>query len=135
MKRTKIVATIGPSSQNRETLKSLFLSGVNIARLNFSHGDLEQKKEMITLIRELSTELNLPIAILADLPGPKLRLGEIEGTFEIHKGDTLTFGLSSAVDLPIQYDFTSFVREGQRMFLNDGLVEPTVICSSSNYPV
>ncbi len=123
MKKTKIVATIGPASQNEKTLKQLFLAGVNVARLNFSHGNLEQKKAAIEMIRSVSEKAKIEVAILADLPGPKLRLGEIDGTFQIKKGMTLTFGMNDAAILPIQYDFTKEVKPDQRMFLNDGLIE------------
>ncbi len=131
MKRTKIVATIGPASQTEKILKDLILAGVNVVRLNFSHGNFEQKKEVISLVRKVAKNLKKQIAILADLPGPKLRLGEIEGTFQIDKGDQLTFGMTGEVDLPIQYDFTKEVKPGQRMFLNDGLIELEIISTRS----
>lgn len=131
MNRTKIVATIGPASQNEKVLKELFLSGVNVARLNFSHGNLTQKKEAIELIRKVSSKLKVQIAILADLPGPKIRLGEIEGVFKINKGDVLTFGMNGKTHLPIQFDFTNDVSAGQKMYLNDGLIALTIISSKS----
>lgn len=129
MKRTKIVATIGPASQNEKVLKDLFLSGVNIVRLNFSHGNLEQKKEAIELIRKISSKLKMQIGILADLPGPKIRLGEIDGLFKIKKGDVLTFGMNGKTHLPIQFDFTNDVSVGQKMYLNDGLIALTIMSS------
>ncbi len=127
MKKTKIVATIGPASQNEKILKELFKAGVNVTRLNFSHGNLEQKKEAIALIRSVAAKTHHEIAILADLPGPKLRLGEIDGTFQIKKGMTLTFGLDSKATLPIQYDFTKAVKADHRMYLNDGLIQLKII--------
>lgn len=130
MKKTKIVATIGPASQNEKILKQLFNAGVNVTRLNFSHGNLEQKREAIALIRDVAKKTNQHIAILADLPGPKLRLGEIDGIFQIKKGMVITFGLNSDATLPIQYDFTKEVKAGQRMFLNDGLIELTILSAS-----
>lgn len=129
MKRTKIVATIGPASQNAKTLRELIKAGLDVARLNFSHGNFAQKSEAIALIREVSGKLKKNVAILADLPGPKLRLGEIDGTYQIKKGETLTFGLGANVTLPIQYDFTKSVKPGQRMFLNDGLIELEILSS------
>ncbi len=127
MKRTKIVATIGPASQNEKVLKDLILSGVNVCRLNFSHGNLVQKKEAIDMIRKVSSKLKISVAILADLPGPKIRLGEIDGVFKIKKGDVLTFGMNGQTHLPIQFDFTKDVQEGQKMYLNDALIALTII--------
>lgn len=129
MNRTKIVATIGPASQNEKVLKDLFLNGVNVCRLNFSHGNLVEKKESINLIRKVSNKLKIQVAILADLPGPKIRLGEIDGIFKIKKGDVLTFGMNGKTHLPIQFDFTKDVSVGQRMFLNDGLISLRIISS------
>lgn len=129
MKKTKIVATIGPASQNEKVLRDLFLNGVNVARLNFSHGNLEQKKEAIELIRKVSSKLKIQVAILADLPGPKIRLGEIDGVFKIKKGDILTFGMDGKTHLPIQFDFTNDVLTGQKMYLNDGLISLNIISS------
>lgn len=127
MKKTKIVATIGPSSQNEKVLKELILNGVNVCRLNFSHGNLEQKKEAIDLIRKVSEKVKIPVAILADLPGPKIRLGEIDGVFKIKKGDILTFGTNGKTHLPIQFDFTKDVLPSQKIYLNDGLVSLTIL--------
>jgi pyruvate kinase len=86
-KKTKIVATLGPASWNRETLGQMIDAGLNVARLNFSHGSLEEKKTQVDLIRSLSKEKNAQVAILADLPGPKLRLGVFEGQVTIEKNE------------------------------------------------
>lgn len=123
MKKTKIVATIGPASQNEKVLRELITNGVNVCRLNFSHGNLAQKKEAIDLIRKVSEKLKISVAILADLPGPKIRLGEIDGIFKIKKGDILTFGMNGKTHLPIQFDFTNDVEVNQKMYLNDALIE------------
>lgn len=127
MKKTKIVATIGPASQNEKVLKDLIKNGVNICRLNFSHGNLAQKKEAIDLIRKVSNKLKISVAILADLPGPKIRLGEIDGIFKIKKGDVLTFGMNGKTHLPIQFDFSNDVQAGQKMYLNDALIALTIL--------
>ena len=79
MKRTKIVATIGPASASYENLKALAQAGMNVARLNFSHGSYEDHQQVIDNVRKLNDELGLNIAMLADLQGPKIRLGEIKG--------------------------------------------------------
>ncbi|MFX9023705.1 pyruvate kinase, partial [Acinetobacter baumannii] len=89
---TKIVATVGPACDTYEKLLDLVKSGVNIFRLNFSHGTYEDKAKVIEHIRNINKYQPYNIAILADLQGPKLRVGEIEnGSMEINPGDILTF--------------------------------------------
>lgn len=78
MNKTKIVATIGPSSTSRSVLKEMFIAGLNVCRINFSHGSYEQHAEVINTVRALNQELNANVAILADLQGPKIRTGEME---------------------------------------------------------
>ena len=75
---TKIIATLGPASSDREILRQLFIEGIDVCRLNFSHGTHENHLENIIRIRELNEEMNANVAILADLQGPKLRIGEVE---------------------------------------------------------
>jgi pyruvate kinase len=129
IKKTKIICTIGPSSWDYDTLKKLAEAGMNVARLNFSHGTHEEKSQQIKFIRQISSELNKPIMILADLQGPKLRLGKIEGKREIAKGETLNLTLNptSEEEIPIQFDLSPYVKRDQRIYLNDGLVELTVV--------
>ena len=127
-KKTKIVCTIGPASANYETLKKLAQSGMDVARLNFSHGTHEIHGEVIKNVRKISQELNKPIALLADLQGPKLRLGIIDGKREIKKGETIYLSTHPEEDqLPMQFDLSPFVKKNQRIFLNDGLVELKVL--------
>ena len=127
-KKTKIICTIGPSSWDYSTLKKMAVAGMNVARLNFSHGTHEEKKQAIENIRKISEELGKPIAVYADMSGPKLRLGEIEGQREIKSKEEIHLSLNPTLDeLPIQFDLTPFVKKGQRIFLNDGLVELKVI--------
>ncbi len=124
MKKTKIVATIGPASDSREILADLINSGMNVARLNFSHGTNDTKKENIDTIRRLSDDLSVPIAIIADLSGPKMRLGKLDGIKKIEKGDEIDLSIDPKGDqLPMGYDISSDVKRGERIFLNDGLVE------------
>lgn len=90
-KKTKIVCTIGPVSENKETLTQLVKEGMNIARLNFSHGDYEEHKARVELIREVSKETKKPIGILLDTKGPEIRLGDFEnGGVEFAEGDVVT---------------------------------------------
>lgn len=99
-------------------------AGMNVARLNLSHGTHAEKKQQIDLIRKISREVGKPVAIMADLQGPKLRLGNIEGRREIKKGDHIQLSLNPVEsELPMQFDLSPFVKKGERIFLNDGLVE------------
>lgn len=127
-KRTKIVATIGPASSSEAVLKSLIKSGLDIVRLNFSHGTYEERETQIKLIRKLSVELKKPIAIMADLQGPKLRLGSFEGIIQVKKGDSFVLSKNpQGLELPIQFDLSPFVSKHERIFINDGLVEFKIV--------
>lgn len=123
-KKTKIVCTIGPATWSPEMLKKLIQAGMNVARLNFSHGSHEEKAKQIKLIRSIAQELGKPVAILADMSGPKLRLGDIDGIKEIKKGDVIYLSVVPRDgELPIQFDLAPHVKKNHRIFLNDGLVE------------
>src|SRR5690625_4729324 len=90
MRKTKIVCTIGPASESKETLTELIKAGMNVARLNFSHGDFEEHGQRIKNIREAANKLNRPIAILLDTKGPEIRTMDFEGGEAIiTKGDTV----------------------------------------------
>ena len=82
---------MGPATKSRKVLKNMILEGVNVFRINFSHADYNVVKENISLVRELSEELQTNIAILADLQGPKLRVGLMEDNVKINPGDTISF--------------------------------------------
>lgn len=134
MNKTKIVATIGPASNSREMLRELILAGVNVARLNFSHGSHEQHMEVITAIRELSKELEKPVGILLDLQGPKIRTGELEGhepvMLESGKNVKITAqkipGNASVISTTYT-NLPSDVEVGDKILLDDGLIELKVI--------
>ena len=97
MKKTKIVATLGPASSDKEILRQMFLEGLNVCRLNFSHGAYEDHAAVIKVIRELNDETGLNVAILADLQGPKIRVYEVENNlrylirFKLDRGETSYF--------------------------------------------
>ena len=79
MRRTKIVATLGPASNSPEVIRQLVQAGMDVARLNFSHGSYEQHAQTIANLREISRELDTPVTILQDLQGPKIRVGQLPG--------------------------------------------------------
>ena len=88
-KRTKIVATVGPACSNEETLLAMINAGVNVFRINFSHADYDKIKERVKHIREINEETGMNVAILADLQGPKLRIGEVSANTELKDGDNI----------------------------------------------
>jgi pyruvate kinase len=130
--KTKIVATIGPASESPEMLVRLIRAGLNVARLNFSHGDFSKHGEVVRRIREAAREVGRRVAIMADLPGPKMRLGKIDPEpIQLLPGDR--FGLTSeeivgtAERVSMTFDrLPQVVRPGNRLFLNDGLVQLVV---------
>src|SRR5476649_201505 len=92
MRRTKIVATIGPASREPEVLARMVQAGMDVARLNYSHGSLDEHAETAQRVRDASSRAGRPVAILQDLPGPKLRIGALrDGVAELSPGDTVTF--------------------------------------------
>lgn len=132
LRRTKIVATIGPATRDRDVLRSLIEAGATTLRLNFSHGTHEDHQRSIQLIRQLSFELNQPVGILQDLQGPKIRLGRFEdGSIHLNKGDAFT--LTSRL-LPGSQTISSITYEllaqevpaGATILLDDGKVEMKV---------
>lgn len=123
--KTKIVATLGPASANKETMLAMINEGVNVFRVNFSHSNHEDAIEMFRTVRELNSELDLNIALLADLQGPKLRIGEVEEGVEINQGDKILFtnqeelGTASKVFMTYPH-FATDVKVGERILLDDG---------------
>ena len=129
MRKTKIVCTIGPASENRETLGRMIDAGMNVARLNFSHGSHEEHAAKIALIREIAEEKGQPVAILQDLAGPKIRTGEFEcGSIELKPGDFFTLtsrdvpGNQKEVGLTYR-DLPKDVQPGDTLLLADGALE------------
>ncbi|MCX7794039.1 MAG: pyruvate kinase [Thermodesulfovibrionales bacterium] len=129
MRKTKIIATIGPSSVSKDVIKALIIEGMDVARLNFSHGDHEFHRKVIKKIRALSKALKRPVAILQDLQGIKLRLGEIEGgSVELKKGSKLMLhpgtGKGNEKRLFISYKrLLEDLKPGHRVLIDDGLIE------------
>ncbi|MCH2655280.1 MAG: pyruvate kinase [Flavobacteriales bacterium] len=126
IKKTKIVATLGPSSSDRETIKDMMVAGVNIFRINFSHADFEAAKQRIELIRELNKELGFNVGVLADLQGPKLRVGKMKDDVVVEKGARIVFTtkkIEEGTNAIVYMNYQSFpkdVKVGEQILLDDG---------------
>ncbi|MBI2358052.1 MAG: pyruvate kinase, partial [Deltaproteobacteria bacterium] len=142
MRRTKIICTVGPASRSPEMLRRLIEAGVDLFRLNFSHGTVAEHRATIHRIRAISKELEKSVAILQDLPGPKIRIGSFRnGSIRLHAGDRF---ILTAEEVPGDRERASVnyprlpeeVRSGQTILLADGTVElqvesvapPDIIC-------
>lgn len=129
-KRTKILATVGPSTNSYKLIYNIINAGANGIRLNFSHGSEQERLDQIKWIRKASKELGKPVAILQDLQGPKIRLGDFDGMIQITRGQSLRFKLGADYKktgiIPIQYDLAKKVKRGERIYLFDGKVKTTV---------
>jgi pyruvate kinase len=141
MRHTKIVCTLGPSVDSKEKIRELILSGMNVARLNFSHGSYEEHGKRIDLLKELREELAVPVAIMLDTKGPEVRLGKIKGDeFEIKDGQRLKLvkeeleGTPEAVTLspPLVIDT---IEIGQSLLLDDGYMIARVVEKNGDYCV
>ena len=134
MRRTRIVATIGPASSGEKVLKSLLEAGVDVCRLNYSHGTPESKTELYERIRSLEASIGRPTCILADLPGPKLRLGRFPGLVALKRGAQLNLHCgveemldASASDLPVEYaGLSAELNAGDPVLIADGLIRLVV---------
>jgi pyruvate kinase len=128
---TKIVATLGPASANEETMLKMIKAGVNVFRINFSHGDHTTHRNTIRLIRKINLSYNFNVATLADLQGPKLRIGKVKEGEVINEGDELTFvtypvdGTAKKVYMNYQ-KFPGDVKAGEKILLDDGKLMLTV---------
>lgn len=128
MRRTKIICTIGPATESPEMLRALAEAGMNVARLNFSHGTKEQHGERIRQLREIEQERHAPIAILQDLPGPKLRTGPMPKPVELRPGQRFVFttrdvpGDEEEVNLPYP-ELVNQAQIGNPIFVDDGQLE------------
>lgn len=131
-KKTKILATIGPASNNYEMIKSLAMAGANVFRLNFSHGSHEVHQEVIKIIRQVNIEMNCNLGILQDLQGPKIRVGEVENNgVEIKPGDKITItndpvvGTATLVST-VYKNLPQDVQTGEHILIDDGNLEVVV---------
>ena len=125
--RSKIVCTIGPASRRPDILKEMAAAGMDVARVNLSHGSFDDHRNTIRAIRSLGN-----VAVLVDLPGPKIRIGELKESVQLKQGDSVRFTTENIVGegltLPVNYDrLPAEVRPGGHIFINDGLIELDII--------
>jgi pyruvate kinase len=134
--QTKVIATIGPASSSKEVLKQLFQEGVDVCRLNFSHGTHDDHKQVIQNILELNQELKTNVAILADLQGPKIRIGEVENNLvELLEGSEVTFVTEKCIGTAtVQYlsyqEFPGDVKVGDYILVDDGKLQLQVLSTN-----
>lgn len=131
--RTKIVCTLGPATATRDALRGLVEAGMNVARINFSHGTHDQHRETIALVRAVGEELHHPVAILGDLQGPRIRIGDLGGggPVQLESGHDVTLAPEDdahAAEIPVTYDrLAEDVKVGDRVLIDDGLLELVVM--------
>ena len=136
MKKTKIVATIGPVSSNKEVLKGMIQNGLDVVRLNFSHGAHEDHQKVIEFVREIDAELGTNTSLLADLQGPKLRVGEMEnGSVDLTVGQTITISTTKQIGtnqvIYTNYkEFAQDVKAGERVLLDDGKLVMNILSTN-----
>ena len=128
IKKTKIIATIGPSSSSSKTMEKMMLEGVDVFRINFSHTKHNEVKKTIKLIREIDKKLSLNTAIIADLQGPKLRIGKMKKNSSFNEGDKITIDSKSQLvgnskQLYVNYkNLANDIKEGENILLDDGKI-------------
>ncbi len=132
MKKTKIVCTIGPASEDERTLREMFKAGLDVCRLNFSHGSYEEHKIKIERIKKIREELNLPIAIMLDTKGPEIRLGKFDKPVNIIQGQEFIFTTreveGSNEICTISYkNLAKEIKPKDRLLVNDGMLEFQVL--------
>lgn len=126
--KTKIVATIGPSSRSRKTVEEMIKAGMSIARINFAHGDFEEHLKTIELVREASQRLDRRVAILGDIPGVKMRVGKLKNdSMQLEKGQKVTLTTRSLEGeggiIPVEFKgFSKLVSRGDTIYLSDGYI-------------
>ncbi|MBQ8185141.1 MAG: pyruvate kinase [Lachnospiraceae bacterium] len=146
LRKTKIVCTLGPASDSEQMIRELMLSGMNVARLNFSHGSHEEQRQKLNVIKKVRQELDLPVAVLLDTKGPEIRTGDLEGgKAELKKGQSFTLttkerlGDSSMVSITYK-DLVQDVKPGDAILIDDGLIglevdrvtDTDIVCTVKN---
>ena len=144
IRRTRIVCTIGPSSSSPHVLRAMVQSGMDVARLNFSHGDPQAHREAAANVREAAEAAGRPVALLGDLQGPKIRTGEVDGTFQkLVRGRTVRLVATQAASRPdlaaggevriSHRELVEALRPGDRVLLDDGRIELAVRAASDGH--
>jgi pyruvate kinase len=126
IRKTKIIATIGPATSERSVLKRIIEKGVNVCRLNFSHINHKEAKEIISTIKSINQELNVHTAILADLQGPKIRIGKLERPLKIKPGQEIVFTTKTPKKNQIFIGYKSFAKDisaGENILIDDGKIK------------
>src|ERR687890_1272547 len=127
-RRSKIVATLGPGTSKEETIRDLVRFGVDVTRLNFSHGEHETHLKNARLVREAAKELHRNVAVMQDIQGPKIRIGEVVGDTELVEGSRVVIApgdfVGDASRLSTSYEgIAQDVEPGHRILMDDGLLE------------
>jgi pyruvate kinase len=129
--RTKIVCTLGPATSTNDSIRDLVEAGMNVARLNFSHGTHEDHADRISMVRSAASECNRPVAILGDLQGPRIRIGDLPSERMLRQGDDVILvheGEERDGEIPVTYtELAHDVKEGDRILIDDGLIELVVL--------
>jgi len=131
-RKTKIVCTIGPVTENKEALEKLMDAGMDVARLNFSHGDHDRHRRVFSQLRELAEDMDRDIAILCDIQGPKIRTGEMKEPFVLNTGDIVLITPDEVIGTPERFTvrYPKLIEDlnvGDEIFVNDGIVKLKVI--------
>ena len=141
VRRTKIVATLGPATEEAATLARLVEAGMDVARINLSHGGRAEHERSIAAVRAAAAAHGAPLAVLVDLPGPKLRLGELAHPVDVRQGETLELGASRGACLPVNFpELLAHFEPGELVLVDDGAVAfrvravtpPTVVLEALN---
>lgn len=132
MKKTAIVCTLGPACMSPEKLEGMLKAGMNIARLNLAHGELDDHRVRILAVREAARKLNVPVSILLDIKGPEIRTGLLqESSYMLQSGEFLTLTteqiIGNASRISVSYDLAKDVKVGSRIMIDDGLIELEVV--------
>jgi pyruvate kinase len=129
--RTKIVCTLGPATATRDALRGLIEAGMNVARINFSHGTHQQHRETITLLRDIARELDRPVAVMGDLQGPRIRIGDLQAPIQLAAGADVVLSpeeVAHASEIPVTYErLAEDLHVGDRILVDDGLLELVVM--------
>ena len=138
MNKTKMIATIGPSSRSKETIKQMILSGVDVIRINMSHSSFEDARDIILKVRELNRELSVITGIMIDTRGPEIRITELEkNKIKLFAGNTIRIvknnikGNENMISLTLP-EVINYIKVGERILLNDGNVTLEVVSNSSD---